>query len=216
MIRVLLVDDHRIVRESLSSLLNEKSDIEVVGEIPDGYSAIQLTKKLKPDVVVMDVVLPLLNGIEATREITNKVPRTKVLALSGYFEQRFVMQMLRAGAKGYLLKVCTFEELVRAVRTVFKGQTYLSPEIADVVRTECLRRTQKPDESVFSVLTARERQVLQLIAEGKTTKEIAARFGLSVKTVETHQQHIMQKLNLSNRAMLTRYAVREGLVSLYI
>ncbi|KKM74677.1 hypothetical protein LCGC14_1397940 [marine sediment metagenome] len=213
-IRVLLSDDHRIVREGLRSLLEKEPDIKVVGEAEDGYSTIELARKLKPQVVVMDVTMPGLNGIEATHQITKEMPNIKVLALSMHTDQRFIEGMLRAGAIGYLPKDCASEELVLAIRTVLSNQTYLSPSIADVVRRDYLSQRRGADISVSYVLTEREREVLQLMAEGKNTKEIASRLQVSVKTIETFRQHIMQKLNLHSLAELTKYAIREGLTSL--
>ena len=213
-IRVLLGDDHRIVREGLRILLEKEPDIEVIGEAEDGHSTVELARKLKPQIVVMDITMPDLNGIEATYEITKEIPGVKVLALSMHVDKRFVEKMLKAGATGYLPKDCAYEELVRAVHTVASNETYLSPTIADMVRRDYLRQGPKADTSVFSVLTLREREVLQFMAEGKTTKAIASHLEVSVKTIETHRQHVMQKLNLHSLAELTKYAIREGLTSL--
>jgi len=213
-IRVLLSDDHRIMREGLRSLLEKEPDIELVGEAEDGRSTLELASKLKPQVVVMDISMPDLNGIDATRKLLEKLPSVKVLALSMHTDQRFIEGMLRAGATGYLPKDCASEELIRAIRTVLSNQTYLSPSIADVVRRDYLSQRRGADISVSYVLTEREREVLQLMAEGKNTKEIASRIQVSVKTIETFRQHIMQKLNLHSLAELTKYAIREGLTSL--
>ena len=213
-IRVLLSDDHRIVREGLRSLLEKEPDIELVGEAEDGRSTLELASRLKPQVVVMDISMPDLNGIDATRKLLEKLPSVKVLALSMHTDQRFIEGMLRAGATGYLPKDCASEELVLAIRTVLSNQTYLSPSIADVVRRDYLSQRRGADISVSYVLTEREREVLQLMAEGKNTKEIASRLQVSVKTIETFRQHIMQKLNLHSLAELTKYAIREGLTSL--
>ena len=213
-IRVLLSDDHRIMREGLRSLLEKEPDIELVGEAEDGRSTLKLASRLKPQVVVMDISMPDLNGIDATRKLLEKLPSVKVLALSMHTDQRFIEGMLRAGATGYLPKDCASEELVRAIRTVLSNQTYLSPSIADVVRRDYLSQRREADISVSGVLTEREREVLQLMAEGKNTKEIASRLQVSVKTIETFRQHIMQKLNLYSLAELTKYAIREGLTSL--
>ena len=213
-IRVLLSDDHRIVREGLRTLLDKEPDIEVVGEAEDGRSTIELVRKLRPQVVVMDITMPDLNGMDATRKIIEELPSVKVLALSMHTDQRFVERMLNAGAKGYLPKDCAFEELARAIRTVVSNETYLSPGIADIVRRDYLRQVRKADTSDLSALTTRERETLQLLAEGRTTKEIASHLEVSVKTIETYRQHIMQKLNLDSVAELTKYAIREGLTSL--
>ena len=213
-IRVLLSDDHRIVREGLRTLLDKEPNIEVVGEAEDGRSTIELVRKLRPQVVVMDITMPDLNGMDATRKIIEELPSVKVLALSMHTDQRFVERMLNAGAKGYLPKDCAFEELARAIRTVVSNETYLSPGIADIVRRDYLRQVRKADTSDLSALTTRERETLQLLAEGRTTKEIASHLEVSVKTIETYRQHIMQKLNLDSVAELTKYAIREGLTSL--
>lgn len=213
-IRVLLSDDHRIMCEGLRSLLEKEPDIELIGEAEDGRSTLELASRLKPQVVVMDISMPDLNGIDATRKLLEKLPSVKVLALSMHTDQRFIEGMLRAGATGYLPKDCASEELVGAIRTVLSNQTYLSPSIADVVRRDYLSQRRGADISVSYVLTEREREVLQLMAEGKNTKEIASRLQVSVKTIETFRQHIMQKLNLHSLAELTKYAIREGLTSL--
>ena len=213
-IRVLLSDDHQIMREGLRSLLEKEADMEVIAEAEDGRSTVELARKLRPQVVVMDITMPDLNGIEATRQITKEVPDVKVLALSIHSDRRFVMEMLRAGATGYLIKDCASEELVSAIRSVLRNQTYLGPSIADIVRRDYLRQVPKADTSISSILTAREREVLQLMAEGKTTKHIASCLDVSVKTIETHRQHIMAKLNLHSLAELTKYAIREGLTPL--
>ena len=213
-IRVLLSDDHRMVREGLRTLLDKEPNIEVVGEAEDGRSTIELVRKLRPQVVVMDITMPDLNGMDATRKIIEELPSVKVLALSMHTDQRFVERMLNAGAKGYLPKDCAFEELARAIRTVVSNETYLSPGIADIVRRDYLRQVRKADTSDLSALTTRERETLQLLAEGRTTKEIASHLEVSVKTIETYRQHIMQKLNLDSVAELTKYAIREGLTSL--
>lgn len=213
-IRVLIADDHRIVREGLRSLLEKESDMEVIGETEGGLSAVRFIQEMSPDVVVMDITMPDLNGIEITHQIANKAPGVKVLALSMHSEARFVVAMLAAGAAGYLLKDCAFEELAQGIRTVAANQTYLSPAIIDVVVKDYIHRSEGTDTTAFSVLTAREREVLQLLAEGKTTKEIALRLCLSVKTIETHRQQIMAKLNIQSIAKLTKYAIREGLTTL--
>ncbi len=213
-IRVLLSDDHRIMREGLRSLLEKEPDIELVGEAEDGRSTLKLASRLKPQVVVMDISMPDLNGIDATRKLLEKLPSVKVLALSMHTDQRFIEGMLRAGATGYLPKDCASEELVRAIRTVLSNQTYFSPSIADIVRRDYLSQRKEADFSASYVLTEREREVLQLMAEGKNTKEIASRLQVSVKTIETFRQHIMQKLDLHSLAELTKYAIREGLTSL--
>lgn len=212
-IRILLADDHKIVREGLRGLLEKQPDMEVIAEARDGRTTLRLVEELSPNVVVMDVAMPDLNGIEATRLIVNKHPDTKVLALSMYADRRFVVGMLGAGASGYLLKDCAFEELIQAIRTITANQTYLSSTIADMVVRNYSHLVEKEDSSAFSILTTREREVLQFLVEGRTAKEIANQLGLSLKTIETHRQRIMNKLNIHSLAQLTKYAIREGITT---
>lgn len=212
--RVLLADDHRIIREGLRSLLQKQSDMEVVDEAQDGITAVRLTEKLHPDIVIMDIGMPDLNGIEAARQIVNRVKGVKVIALSMHSDKRFVLEMLKAGASGYLLKDCAFEELVDAIRAVNTGQIYLSNRVTGVVVDEFLHNRPGSGASAYNLLSPREREVLQLLAEGNTTKNIAAFLNVSTKTIETHRQQIMEKLNLHSVAELTKYAVKEGLTSL--
>jgi len=213
-IRVLLADDHKIVREGLRALLEKQQDIEVVGEAEDGRQTLKLIEETLPNVVVIDVAMPGLNGIETTRRIIDNYPGTKVIALSMYSDRRLVARMLAAGASGYLLKDCAFEELTQAIHSVAIDQSYLSSIIVDIVVKNYFHNFDKVDPSVLSSLTNREREVLQLLAEGNTTKEIASYLCLSIKTIETHRQQIMQKLNIHSIAQLTKYAIREGLTSL--
>jgi len=213
-ISILLADDHKIIRDGLRALIEKQPDMEVVADADNGRAAVELATKLRPRVVVMDVSMPDLNGIEATRQILSALPETKIIALSMHSDRRFVTEMLKANACGYLLKDCAFEELIRAIETVVSNHTYLSPGIADLVVEDFVHKPTGERASVFSVLTNREREVLQLLAEGKTTKQIAADCHVSVKTIETHRQHIMEKLNIHSVAELTKYAIREGLTSL--
>ena len=213
-IKVVLVDDHNVMREGLRALLKNESDIEVAGEAADGQAAFRLVSEIKPDLVIMDIAMPGLNGIEATRKIISKNSFVKVIALSAYSDRRFIFRVFKAGASGYLLKDCAFEELVCAIRAVSARQIYLSPGIANIVLKDYLRQSSKENTSVFSVLTAREREVLQLLSEGKTTKQIALLLKVSVKTIETHRPQIMDKLNIRSIAELTKYAIREGITSL--
>jgi DNA-binding NarL/FixJ family response regulator len=213
-IKVLLADDHKIVREGLRSLLEREPDIDVIAMADNGRMAVQLAGELIPDVAVIDVAMPDMNGIEATRRIILENPEIRILTLSMHSARRFVTEALSAGAKGYLLKDCASEELVRAIRTVASNETYLSPKVAGLIVKDYLKRSPESAPATASHLSAREREVLQLIAEGQSTKEIAFTFGVSVKTVETHRQQIMRKLNLHSVAELTRYAIREGLTPL--
>lgn len=211
-IKIILADDHKIVRQGLRTLLEQESDIEVIGEADDGRMAVRLARELSPQVIIMDVGMPDLNGIEATRQVQAESPGVKVIALSMHSDRRFVMNMLKAGASGYLLKDSAFEELATAIRMVLNNKIYLSTEIANVVVKDYLQGG--GDESVFSVLTPREREVLQLMAEGKSSRQIADQLNISIKTVETHRMQIMHKLQIFNVAELTKYAIREGLSSL--
>jgi DNA-binding NarL/FixJ family response regulator len=213
-IKIILADDHKLMREGLRSLIMEQPNMTVVAEVEDGRSAVQTTAKLAPDIVIMDISMPGLNGIEATRRIMASGKNTKVIALSMHLEQRMVLEMLGAGAKGYLLKDCAFDEVIQAVQTVASHGTYLSPRITDIVLNECIQQIPKKEASKKTVLTPREREVLQLLAEGKKTKDIASILEVSAKTVETHRLQIMEKLDIHSIAELTKYAIREGLTSL--
>ena len=214
MIKILLADDHKMMREGIRALIEKQRDVNVVGEADDGRATVKLAHELLPDIVIMDINMPGMNGIEAARQIISNNPRTKVIALSVHSDKRFVSEMLNAGASGYLLKNSAFGELIHAIRAVFSGRSYLSPEITDVMLKDYKDMLSKENLSVFSLLTQREREVLQLIAEGKTTKEIAHLLDVSVKTVETYRQQIMEKLDTHSIAELTKYAIKEGLTSL--
>ncbi len=213
-IRILLADDHKITRQGLRSLLDKQSDMEVVAEAEEGRTAVRLVRELLPDVVIMDVSMPDLNGMEAARQITREFGDVRIVALSMHSDSLFVTEMLKSGASGYLLKDCAFEELARAIRTVVVGKTYLSPSVSSVVVDDYLHRLSKAGFSGLDVLTNREREVLQLLAEGKSTKQIALKLHISAKTVETHRRQIMNKLNIHTVAELTKYAIRKGLTSL--
>ena len=212
--RVLLADDHKIMRDGLHALLDAQPDIEVVAEAENGRKAVQLALEKKPDVIIMDISMPDLNGIEATRQIVSAMPDAKVIALSMHSDKRFVVGMFRVGASGYLLKDCASQELTHAISVVVDNQTYLSPEIAGVMIEDYMNRFPSNDSSVSSVLSAREREVLQLIAEGWPTRKIASHLYVSIKTVETHRRQIMKKLDIHSVADLTKYAIREGITSI--
>jgi DNA-binding NarL/FixJ family response regulator len=208
--RVLLADDHKILRQGLQTLLQNEPDIEVVGQADNGRGAIELAKELRPDVVIMDVAMPDVGGVGATRELVNAVPTAKVVALSMHSDRRFVTGMLSAGASGYLLKDSAFEELALSIRAVMRGELYLSAGITGVVVDELVG----PRLATEPLLSTRETEVLQLLAAGKSTADMARELGVSVKTIETHRRQIMHKLGLHSVAELTKYAVREGLTSL--
>lgn len=213
-LRILIADDHKIVRDGLRTLIDSEPGMEVTAEAEDGRTAAQLAEELSPDIVIMDIAMPDMNGIDATRQIVRVNRRIKVIALSMYSDRRFVSGMLEAGAAGYLLKDCAFEELVRAIRSVASDQIYLSPKIAGIVVSRYIGKAPQSEGSVFTNLTQREREVLQVLAEGMSTKEIAYHLNVSVKTVETHRRNIMEKLNIHSISELVKYAIREGLTSL--
>jgi len=212
--RVILADDHTIMREGLRGLLSGQRGVEVVAEAENGRAAVKLARKLAPDVVIMDIGMPDLNGIEATRQIAAKAPDVKVLGLSVHCDRRFVAQMLAAGAAGYLPKDCAFEELASAIGTVAANRKYLSPSVVDAVVEHYVQQMEASGSTAYTVLSPRERECLQLLAEGQTTKQIALSLHVSPKTVETHRRQAMEKLGLFSVAELTRYAVREGLAAL--
>lgn len=213
-IKVILADDHKIMRDGLRSLLEKEPDIEVVAEAENGRTAVQQVQELSPDIVIMDVSMQDLNGIEATRQIIAKYPDVKVLALSMHSDKTYVAGILSAGASGYILKDSAFDELAEAIRVVISGQFYLSSRVASIVTKDYVHHLSATDSSVRSTLTAREREVLQLLAEGKSTKQMAVQLHVSVKTIETHRQKIMAKLDVYSLAELTKYAIREGLTTL--
>lgn len=210
-VRIILADDHAMMREGLRAILEGELGFTVIAQAGNGRETVQLVKTHAPDLVIMDISMPDLNGIEATRQIMQEMPETKVIALSMHADKRFVGEMLGAGASGYLLKQSAMDELQQAIQTVLSGKTYISPDIAGVVVQEYLEMKRGSDREE---LTAKEREVLQLIAEGLSTKEIAQKLSVSVPTIETHRQHIMAKLRLHTVAELTKYAIRTGLTSL--
>ena len=212
-INIILAEDHRIVREGLKSLLERRPDFKVVAEAENGREAVNLCRELGPDLVLMDIGMPQLNGVEATRQVRQACPQTRVLALSMHSDPRFVVDVLKAGAKGYLLKDSAFAELVRAVEAVAAGGTYLSSQLADNLPVERLRE-KAADDCAQAALTGRETEVLQLLAEGRSTNQIAENLGISPKTVEVHRMNIKTKLGIYTTAGLTKYAVRQRLTSL--
>jgi DNA-binding NarL/FixJ family response regulator len=211
-IKVLIADDHQMMRAGLRALLEQRPDVKVIAEAGDGRAAVRLAREHSPDVVVMDINMPDLNGVEATRQICADGKGPKIIALTGYAPTRFTVEMLNAGASAYVLKTAAATELTMALDAVCAGKIYLSPEVSNEVM-------QKPSpdanakRSVFHHLSSREREVLQLLAEGKSTKEVAARLNVSIKTVETHRRNLMEKLNIHSVAELTKYAIREGITS---
>jgi DNA-binding NarL/FixJ family response regulator len=212
-ISVLLVDDHTVVRQGLRALLRSEEDIEVIGEAENGRVAVQLARKTPPDVVVMDVAMPLLNGLEATRQILKALPSTRVLVLTSYGDDDCVQQLTEAGVSGYLIKQTAANDLVKAIREVQKGNAFYSPTIAKRLRDKCREAFAHGQPVRRNIeLTSREAEVLQLIAEGFSNKQIAAELTISIKTVEKHRQQVMNKLNIHDIAGLTRYAISKGLV----
>jgi len=206
-LRIILADDHLIVRQGLRSIL-EREAYTVLGEAGDGREALRLAQELRPDVAVLDLAMPLLNGLDAAREISRVSPQTKTILLTMHTEDPYVMEALRAGVKGYLLKTQAAQDLVQAIREVSRGAMYLSPGISRTLVEAYLAKSELPPDP----LTPREREVLQLVAEGKTTKEVAVILGISVKTAESHRTRIMGKLEIHETASLVRYAIRRGLV----
>jgi DNA-binding NarL/FixJ family response regulator len=213
-IKMLIADDHKLFRHGLQQLLRSQRGMQVVGDAATGLEALAAVKEHHPDIVLMDISMPELNGIEATRRIAAEYPEIKVIMLSMHADRRYILEALKAGAKGYLLKDSAPEELMRAVHRVLRGQYYLSTAINQQMIADVIQTAQPDEPGAFQILSAREREVLQLLAEGKSTREMADKLNLSTKTVETHRQHIMDKLNLRTVAELTRYAIREGLTSL--
>ncbi len=214
-IRVLICDDHTILREGIRLLLNSQPDMEVVAEAVDGREAVDKAREFKPDVILMDIAMPLLNGLEATKQIRRDQPAARVLVLTMYESDEYVAQMLEAGAAGYVLKKVAGSELVYAIRAVYQGEAFLYPSITKRLVEDYLRRVESGQErDTFNGLTDREREVLQLIAEGHTNKEIADLLNLSVRTVQNHRAHIMEKLGMHDRGELIKYAIQKGIIEL--
>ena len=213
-LKILLADDHAILRQGLRALLEKQEDMEVVGEAGDGREALELIRELVPDIVIMDVTMPNLNGIDATEQIVGRFPEVKVIALSIHSHGHFIIDMLKAGASGYLLKESLFDEFVEAIRMVAAGRVYLSPRITGIVVEDYVKKLSVTPETSLAGLTEREREVLQLLAEGKSTKQIALELHLSAKAIESRRHQIMKKLDIHSVAELTKYAIREGLTTL--
>jgi two-component system, NarL family, response regulator NreC len=211
--KVVLADDHQLVRDGLRALLEKEEGLVVCGEASNGREAVELCSSLHPDILVVDVTMPELNGIEAARQISQACPGTRIIALSVHVDSRFVAAMVKAGASAYLPKHCAFGELTTAIREVTQGRVYLSPKITGGVVEDFVRNMQPAGAPAYEVLAPRERQVLQLLAEGKSTKEIAAELHVSIKTVEWYRREIMTKLNIETLAGLVKFAIREGLTS---
>lgn len=212
-IKVIIADDHKLIRQGLCSMLDKEKDIVVVAQTGKGREAVTLVDDLKPDVVILDINMPDLNGIDAARQILNRHDDVKIIALSMNSSRRFVIGMLKAGATAYLVKQCAYEELATAIRAVANNKSYLSPQIHDVVISDYVSNPSNEEASLSSILSLREREVFQLVVEGLKSEEIADRLCVSVKTVSAHRRQIMKKLNVKNVVELTRIAVSEGLIS---
>jgi len=214
-IKVLLAEDHTIVRKGIRSLLDDQPNIEVIGEAEDGREAIEKVEKLAPDIILMDNTMPILNGLEATRQIKKRFPEIKILILTMHTNEEYILQFLRVGASGYLVKQTAPTELVSAIEAVYRGDSFLSPSISRTIIDEYLRQAEATGKwDSYDSLTDREREVLQLLAEGYSTKEIADHLHISAKTVGVHKINLMHKLNLHSQSELTKYAIRKGIISL--
>jgi DNA-binding NarL/FixJ family response regulator len=213
-IKIIIADDHKILRQGLKTLLEQHDEFQVIGEAENGDELVKLTKKLMPDIVVLDIGMPVMNGIQAAHHISKNVPKTKMIALSMHSDQQYVIKMLQAGASSYILKDCAFEELIDAVHDVILGKVYLGKDIIGEVVTDYAHKLRDGDFSDSSVLTSREIEILRLISEGKKTIETAKILNISAKTVESHRRNIMDKLDINSIAGLTKHALREGLTTL--
>jgi DNA-binding NarL/FixJ family response regulator len=212
--KIIIADDHKIVRDGLSSLIEKQPEMELLGQAKDGRETLSMVRSKQPDVVIMDISMPILNGIDATRAILEEFPDIRIIILSMHSDKRFITGALKAGASGYLLKECAFKELRQALKAVTRGQTYLSPQIAQTVVSEFRSHLDQFHSDEQGQLTTKEREVLQLIAEGHPTKEIAERLFVSIKTVEARRRRIMEKLSIKSVPGLVKYAIREGLTEL--
>ncbi len=213
-IRILLADDHTVVRDGLRVLLERQPGFEIAGEAADGIEAIRLAQETSPDIVLMDIAMPLLNGIEATRRIVAKCPKIAVVILSMHYDESYIIRSLKAGARGYLVKDSAKNDLIAGIRAAHEGRSFLSPKVSRVLQDEHMRQLEsKGVEDSYDLLTDREREILQLVAEGRTNKEIANLLNISPYTIDTHRTHILQKLNLHSAPELILYAVRKGIIS---
>ncbi|MCZ2147529.1 MAG: response regulator transcription factor [Bryobacterales bacterium] len=213
-IRILVADDHTVMRTGLCLLLERQSGFEIIGQADDGRKTVDLADRIKPDVVVMDIAMPHLNGIEATRQIVSRYPQTSVVILSMHSDESYVLRALKAGARAYLLKDSAETDLIQAIHAVVAGKSFFSPGISRMLLEDYIRQVQqKGVEDSYELLTTREREILQLLAEGKSNKEVSSMLNLSLYTVETHRTHILQKLNLHSVPELILYAVRKGIIS---
>ena len=212
-IRIIITDDHQLFRDGIANLLSASPQLEIIAMAENGQEAIKKAKKLKPDIVIMDLSLPIINGVDATRILHNELPETKVLILSMHAEKNYIKEALGAGAFGYLFKDCTYDQLIEAINTVYQGKKYLSDKITEVLIHDYLSKDDEiPDNS--QELSERESEILKLFAEGKTTREISVMLFISIKTVGTHKQHILEKLNLKSTSDLIKYAIKKGIVGL--
>lgn len=212
--KIILADDHKILREGIKNLLNNEWSLEVIAEAKNGREAVGLVEENKPDIIIMDIGMPELNGIEATIKIKEQSPETKVIALSMHSDKQFITKMLKAGASGYLLKDCAVDDLVKAINSVMENNIFLSPKISGVLVNEFINASSNNNQTSSTELSIREKEVLQLIAEGKSTREVAELLFISIKTVESHRKNIMVKLDLHTIPELTKYAIRSGLTFL--
>lgn len=210
---IVLVDDHKIMRDGLRNILQNEKDIEIIGEADNGRDAVKLILDVKPDIAIMDIGMPEMNGVEATRQIVKEMPNIKIIALSMHYDMQFVSGMIKAGAKGYLLKDCAGSELVTAIKTVNKNNTYICQDITNTLIDDFSKAQSVEYVGDDTVLTNRENEILQLLTEGKTTKQIAQDLFISVKTVEAHRTNIMHKLDIRNLPELTKYAIRKGITT---
>ena len=213
-IKVLLVDDHTIVRQGIRALLESVPDIQIIGEAEDGKAAVEMAEKLRPNIMLVDISLPMLNGLEVTRRVRKKVPECKVLVLTMHENEMYVSQILRTGASGYLVKKTAVSELIMAIRSVHQGKAYFSPSISKIVLNDYLRKESRGEGPSTELLSNREREILQLLAEGYSNKEIAVILNLSVKTVSNHRNRIMQKLDIHDITSLVKYALKQGFIEI--